>query len=80
MNRACISAYSALTTRGGWGVPGLKFAENAPLASQSPYPIIVYSVGNYRPHLSHFWANTNFYVLNHYLSPAVQTCWYVCLP
>ena len=28
-----------------------------PLASQSPYPIIVYSVANYRPHLSHFWAN-----------------------
>ena len=28
-----------------------------PLASQSPYPIIVYSVTNYRPHLSDFWAN-----------------------
>ena len=27
------------------------------LASQSPYPIIVYSVANYRPHLSHFRAN-----------------------
>ena len=27
------------------------------LASESPYPIIVYSVANYRPHLSHFWAN-----------------------
>ena len=27
------------------------------LASQSPYPIIVYCVANYRPHLSHFWAN-----------------------
>ena len=40
------------------GVLGLKFAENAPLAAQSPYPIIVYSVANYRPHLSHFWANT----------------------
>ena len=26
-----------------------------PLASQSPYPIIVYSVANYGPHLSHFW-------------------------
>ena len=24
------------------------------LASQIPYPIIVYSVANYRPHLSHF--------------------------
>ena len=27
------------------------------LASQNPYPIIVYSVANYRPHLGHFWAN-----------------------
>ena len=26
-------------------------------ASQSPYSIIVYCVANYRPHLSHFWAN-----------------------
>ena len=26
-------------------------------ASQSPYPIIVYSVASYRPYLSHFWAN-----------------------
>ena len=31
-----------------------------PLASQSPYPIIVYSVANYGPHLSHFWANMSF--------------------
>ena len=43
-----------------------------PLASQSPYPIMVYSVANYtdyRPHLSHFW--TNFYFsrsqLSHFL-------------
>ena len=28
-----------------------------PLASQNAYPIIVYSVANYRPHLSHFWVN-----------------------
>ena len=28
------------------------------LASQSPYPIIAYSVASYRPRLSHFWANT----------------------
>jgi len=39
------------------GVLGLIFAGYVPLASQSPYPIIVYSVTNYRPHLSHFWAN-----------------------
>ena len=24
---------------------------------RTPHPIIVYSVANYRPHLSHFWAN-----------------------
>ena len=34
------------------------FAGYVPLASKSPYPIIVYPVANYRPHhLSHFWAN-----------------------
>ena len=42
---------------GGGGVLGSGFAGYVPLASQSPYPIIVYSVANYRPHLSHFWAN-----------------------
>ena len=45
---------------GGGGMGGLLkliFAGYLPLASQSPYPIIVYSVANYRPHLSHFWAN-----------------------
>ena len=43
-------------TRGG-GVFGSGFAGYVPLASQSPYPIIVYSVANYRPHRSYFWAN-----------------------
>ena len=27
------------------------------LVSQRPCPIIVYFVANYRPHLTHFWAN-----------------------
>ena len=27
---------------------------------RDPLPIIVYSVTNYRPHLSHFWANMWF--------------------
>ena len=36
---------------------GSGFAGYVPLASQNPHPIIVYSVANYRPHLSHFWAN-----------------------
>ena len=44
--------------RGGEGVLlGLIFAGFVLLAFQHPYPIIVYSVANYRPHLSHFWAN-----------------------
>ena len=42
---------------GGVGVLRLIFAWYVPLASQSPNPITVYSVANYRPHLSHFWAN-----------------------
>ena len=38
-------------------VVGLIFAGYLPLASQSPYPIIVYSVANYRLHLILFWEN-----------------------
>ena len=47
-----------LTTRKGEG--GSVLAAYVPLASQSPYPIIVYSEPNYRPHLSHFCVNVNF--------------------
>ena len=43
-----------------WGVLGLMFAWYVPLASQSPYPIIVYFLANYRPHLSHFLENVIF--------------------
>ena len=39
------------------GVLWLIFAGYVPLASQSPFPIIVYSMANYRPQLGHFWAN-----------------------
>ena len=42
---------------GGGGLLGLIFAGYVPLASRSPYPIIVYFMANCRPHLSHFWAN-----------------------
>ena len=38
-------------------LPRLVLRGYVPLASQSPYPIIVYTVANYRPHVSHFWAN-----------------------
>ena len=37
------------------GVLGLMFAGYVPLASQSPHPILVYFLANYRPHLSHFF-------------------------
>ena len=46
------------------GVLGSIFAGYVSLASQNPYPIKVYSVANYRPHLSHFWANRFFNVPN----------------
>ena len=49
--------------RGG-GVFGSIFAGYVPLASPKPYPIIIYSVTNYRPHVSHFWANI----------PQIPTC------
>ena len=39
---------------GGSGVLESILAGYVPLASQSPFPIIVYSVANYRPHLSPF--------------------------
>ena len=42
---------------GGGGGLGIIFALYVPLDSQSRYSIIVYSVANYRPQLSHFWAN-----------------------
>ena len=35
---------------GGGGGTLVNFAGYVPLASQSPYPFIVYSVANYRPH------------------------------
>ena len=42
------------------GILGLMFAGYVLLASQSPYPIIVYFLANYRPHLSHFLENVIF--------------------
>ena len=41
--------------RGGGGGTKSIFAGYVPLASQNPNHILVYSVANYRPHLSHFW-------------------------
>ena len=48
----------------GGGVLGSIFAGYVPLASPNLYPIIVYSVANYRLHVSHFWANI----------PQIPTC------
>ena len=52
----------AVCPGGGGGVLGLMFAGYGPLASQSPYPIIiiVYFLANYRPYLSHFLENVIF--------------------
>ena len=47
---------------GGGGTLGSIFAGYVRLASQSPYPIIVYSVANYRPHLSQFCGNVNLVI------------------
>ena len=54
--------FSSINHLQEWNIPregllGSIFAEYAPLASHNPYPIIVYMVARYRPHLSHFWAN-----------------------
>ena len=48
------------TRGGGGGVLGFMFGWYVPLACQSPYPIIVYFLANYRPHLSHFLENVIF--------------------
>ena len=42
------------------GLLGLISAGYVPLASQNPYPIIVYSVAKCGLHLSHFWENVIF--------------------
>ena len=44
----CSISEGSIVSRGG-GALGLIFAGYLPLASQSPYPIIVYSVANYKP-------------------------------
>ena len=45
-------------TANSWGrVLGFFFAGYVPLASLSPYLIIIFSEASYRPHLSHFWVN-----------------------
>ena len=53
-----------LTPEWGRGVLGSIFAGYVALASPSPYPIVVYSVANYSPHVSHFWTNI----------PQIPTC------
>ena len=45
---------------GGEGVLVLMFAGYVPLTSQSPHPILVYFLANYRPHLSHFLESVIF--------------------
>ena len=61
-----MMTHSLSTKQGTHGSPGrggvvgvirVIFVRAAGLTSKSPYPNIVYSVANYRPHRSHFWAN-----------------------
>ena len=59
--------------RGGGGVIGLIFSGYVPLASQSPYPIIVYFLANYRPHLSHCLVNVIFTIPTKSLSIYAST-------
>ena len=57
LNMAVAEKLGCKDSPGGGGVLRLIFAGCVPLASQSTYPVIVYSVANYRPHLSYLWAN-----------------------
>ena len=49
------------------------FAGYVPLASQNPYPIIVYFVAKYRLHLSHFGKKVIFAILSSPLSVYATT-------
>ena len=42
---------------GGGVVAWVNFCWVCATCLSEPFPIIVYSVANYRPHLSHFWTN-----------------------
>ena len=57
LDRADNFLYPDPPPGGGGEVLESGFAGYVPLASQNPHPIIVYSVANYRLHLSHIWAN-----------------------
>ena len=55
------------------------FAGCVPLASQSPYPIIVYFLSNHRPHLSHFLENVIFAIpdlVSFYLFILTLSMWF----
>ena len=56
----CGGSILAPLKGGGGGVLGFMFAGYVPLASQIPYPIIVYFLASYRHHLSHFLENVIF--------------------
>ena len=54
--------YNILTIRGGGGGTWVNFCWlcAAGISESLLYPIIVYSVANYRPQHSHFWANRSY--------------------
>ena len=51
-----VQPYGRLTLYSGGGDTWVNFGM-CRWALRASTPIIVYSVANYRPHLSHFWAN-----------------------
>ena len=59
-SKADFTVAAVSSPAGGGGVLGLMFAGYVPLASQSPYPIIVYFLAYYIQHLSHFLENVIF--------------------
>ena len=50
-----LTAMVIVPQEGKRGVTWANLIEHVPLASQNPYPIIVYCSANNKPHLSHFW-------------------------
>ena len=65
--------------------PGVIFAGYGPLASQSPYPFLVYSVANYRPHVITFRQICTFrdptfyfYELTHFPDLMKHTLLFIC--
>ena len=68
---------------GGGGYLGYSLMGMCRWPLTAPIPSVVYSVSNYRPHLSHFWANVNFrdpnlvvfYLCIYLVNPLKRSSW-----